>query len=328
MKLNKLLAIAFCSAAMTAAAAPGVVIKQSLDSAYIIMGRTTTVNIELLKNGTGGRLVVQRDAYPPEVEIADSLGGDTTAMGNDRYEIRRQLTIQSFDSGLYRLPPVLYIEGNETIASAGLALKVVPVDVDSLKDIHDYAPVQDSGIRWYDRLPDWLVDYWWAILLGLLLIAGALTYYFLYYRKGRKPAIRLRPAAKPIPPYEEAVMRLDALRAEHLCENGREREFYTSLTEILRNYLYRRFGINAMEMTSTQIRHALDSNPETRLSRMMMDQVLEMADFVKFAKARPLPDDNVRVFNSARQFVEDTRPRPAVTEPEADGNTAKKPEKQ
>ncbi|MDE6812556.1 MAG: hypothetical protein K2J28_01800, partial [Duncaniella sp.] len=79
---------------------------------------------------------------------------------------------------------------------------------------------------------------------------------------------------------------------------------------ILRVYLQGRFGINAMEMTSTQIRQILDSNEETRLSKENMERVLETADFVKFAKVRPLPDDNVRSFNSAMQFVEDTKPKP------------------
>ena len=58
----------------------------------------------------------------------------------------------------------------------------------------------------------------------------------------------------------------------------------------------------------------LNANEETRLSKENMERVLETADFVKFAKVRPLPDDNVKAFNSAMQFVEDTKPRPAVAE--------------
>ena len=56
-----------------------------------------------------------------------------------------------------------------------------------------------------------------------------------------------------------------------------------------------------------------------------MERVLETADFVKFAKVRPLPDDNVRAFTSAMQFVEDTKPKPAPAEEaseEGDKNAA------
>lgn len=71
-----------------------------------------------------------------------------------------------------------------------------------------------------------------------------------------------------------------------------------------------------MEMTSTEIMRSLRANEATRLSADRMRAVLEVADFVKFAKMRPLPDDNVKAYNSAVAFVEDTKPAP---EPEDDG---------
>ncbi|MDE6459489.1 MAG: cell wall anchor protein, partial [Paramuribaculum sp.] len=55
------------------------------------------------------------------------------------------------------------------------------------------------------------------------------------------------------------------------------------------------------------------NNDETRVPRKYMSAILETADFVKFAKVRPLPDDNEAAFRSAKQFVEDTKP---ATEPE------------
>ncbi|MDE6160145.1 MAG: cell wall anchor protein, partial [Muribaculaceae bacterium] len=63
-----------------------------------------------------------------------------------------------------------------------------------------------------------------------------------------------------------------------------------------------------------EILRALRHNEATRMRADRMRSVLEVADFVKFAKMRPLPDDNVKSFNSALAFVEDTKPAP---EPEA-----------
>lgn len=63
-----------------------------------------------------------------------------------------------------------------------------------------------------------------------------------------------------------------------------------------------------MEMTTTQIKRALKDNEFTRISERHMAKILEIADFVKFAKVRPLPDDNEKAFRSAVQFVEETRP--------------------
>lgn len=101
---------------------------------------------------------------------------------------------------------------------------------------------------------------------------------------------------------------MSKLREEQLCEHGLQKEYYTRLTDILREYLDRRFGINAMEMTSTQIRHALNNSRDEIMSKQLVEQVLEISDFVKFAKAQPLGDDNVKAFEAARRFVEDTKP--------------------
>lgn len=310
--MKKFLIFLIALAALTASAAPKTQLKQSLDSAYLLMGKTTTLKIEMVHEGPlTGEQVIQAKALPPQVEIADEGVTDTVSLGNNRWELRREVTLQSFDSGLYVLPPVLYIQDGETIASQTVALKVIPVPVDSLTDIHPYAPAADAGLRWYDRLPDWIVDYGLSILIALLVIAAGI---FVWYRWLRKPAkgAAVERQIKKEPPYETAVRALNVLHGEHLCENGQEKEFYTRLTEILRVYLQDRFGINAMEMTSSEILHALRHNEATRMPGRLMTDILNMADFVKFAKVRPLPDDNAKTFRAAREFVEETRPMPEV----------------
>ena len=114
-----------------------------------------------------------------------------------------------------------------------------------------------------------------------------------------------------LPPHEKALMALSQLRDEKLWQGGREKEYYTHLTDILREYLSGRFGIQAMEMTSSQIVEALRSNQETRLLNKQMKEILEMADFVKFAKLKPAPDDNESAMRNAVSFVEETRPQEA-----------------
>ncbi len=82
-----------------------------------------------------------------------------------------------------------------------------------------------------------------------------------------------------------------------------------------------------MEMTSTQIVRALRSNPETRMTADEMRAVLSIADFVKFAKVRPMPDDNAKAFAKAESFVEQTKPKPEPEPEEAGEGTAAAPAK-
>ncbi len=98
-----------------------------------------------------------------------------------------------------------------------------------------------------------------------------------------------------------------------------EKEYFTLLTDILREYLERRFDINAMEMTTRQIIDSLSSNTEVKEKRNYMREILDVADFVKFAKVRPLPSDNIAAFDNAVKFVEETKP---VEKPDADDSQA------
>ena len=296
----------FSAATILAASASDVVVKASLDSAYILMGQTTPMHIEILEGSNDLGLMPQtkNDTLVSAVELAGITKADTTDLGNNRRQIRFDLILQSFDSGLYTLPPILYTVGKDSFFTEELALKVLPVPVDTLQTVHDYAPVIAPDTHIFDYLPDFVTDYWWVILAVILLVILAILY-FKYFRKKKIPQIFKK---KEIPPYELAIAELTKLHSENLCENGREKEFYTRLTEILRIYLDGRFGINAMEMTSTQIIDNLNQNDDTRDKSETMEAVLSIADFVKFAKVRPLPDDNNKAFNNAVSFVETTKP--------------------
>ena len=292
-------------------------ITASLDSAYILMGKQTTLHLEIIQGQdvVGTLINNNTDTITKEIEIIKYSNADTIDIGNNRNQILREIIIQSFDSGLYTLPPFQYAVGNDTIYSNVLALKVIPVSVDSLQTIHDYHGVEDPNTRIYDYLPDFITDYWWIfVILGIIIIG--LYVYLKYLKKGQLP---LLPHKKEIPPYELAMQQLLQLREERLCERGQEKEYYTRLTDILRVYLDNRFNINAMEMTSSQIISTLNKLDETKLPNKYMQQILEIADFVKFAKVRPLPDDNVKSHQFAMQFIEDTKPLPEIesdTEPQ------------
>lgn len=291
-------------------------IKASVDSSQITMGYQTAIKLDIVDNASSpSQLIVDKEAFPKEVEIIDWVYGDTADLGNSLVEMKRALVVQSFDSGTYTIPPFILVNGPDTVRSNTLTLKVNPVDVSSMTDINPIAPPASFQSKWFDWLPDWITDYWLVIVLAILVIAGGICAYLLLTKR---VTMAIMPQKKRLPPDQIAFNRLNALKDAQLWERGQEKEYYTRLIDILRDYLQERFGINAMEMTSSQILKALSSNPETRLPHRYMQKVVEIADYVKFAKVRPMPDDNVRSFQNAMQFVEETRP---VAETEADNET-------
>ncbi len=302
------------AAVMLLAAVPvawggNVTFKAKLDSATLLMGKTTALHLEITqdKDARGFFPGEQLDTLNAMVEIAERPAADTTDLGNNRIQINRDLIIQSFDSGMWIIKPIPYVVNGDTAFCNQLTLKVLPVNVSQMKDINDIKPVEDVPFN----LLDWLPDYWWAWLLGLLLIGAGIWAYRKYYKKGINP---LKPSKKRLPPYEEAMINLQNLKAAQLWQQGQEKEYFTGLTDILRVYIDRRFHINAVEMTSSQIIDTLKKNEETKAVNEQLEMILEIADIVKFANARPLADDNEVAYQRAVNFVEATRP--VVEQPE------------
>ena len=285
-----------------------VTFKAKLDSVTLLMGKTTTLHMEITqdKNARGFFPGEQLDTLNAMVEIAERPAADTVDLDNNRIQINRDLIIQSFDSGMWIIKPIPYVVNGDTAYSNQLTLKVIPVDVSKMEDVNDIKPVEEVPFN----LLDWLPDYWWLWLLGLLLIAAALWAYLKYFKKGVNP---LKPSKKRLPPYEEAMINLQNLKAAQLWQKGQEKDYFTGLTDILRVYIDRRFHINAVEMTSSQIIDTLKKNEETKAVNEQLEMILEIADIVKFANARPLADDNEVAFQRAVNFVEATKP---VEQPE------------
>lgn len=297
-----------------------VTFRAKLDSATLLMGKTTALHLEITqdKNARGFFTNEQADTLSAAIEIAERPAADTVDLGNNRIQINRDLIIQCFDSGNWVIKPIAYVVNGDTAYCNQVAIKVMPVDVSKLKDIHDIKPVEEVPFS----LTDWLPDYWWLWLLALLLIGGGIWAYFKYFKKGINP---LKSVKKRLPPYDEAMANLQCLKAAQLWQQGQEKEYFTGLTDILRVYIDRRFGVNAVEMTSSQIIDTLKHNNETKAVNEQLEMILEVADIVKFANARPLADDNEVAYQRAVNFVEATRP--AADAPEKEDNPDTKPAK-
>ena len=292
--------------------AANVKVTATLDSAYLLMGKQTVLHLEIIQDiSQRGKLLNEPKRsdsiiyLSKGIEFNDIVRNDTTNISDSRLQVNKDYLIQSFDSGLYTIPPFKYVVGIDTFKTNSLTLKVIPIPIDSVyNSIYDYAPIEEIERKWYDFIPDSIFDNWIWFIVVFVLIGGLIA--IIYLLKNKKNIILSQ--KKFIPPHELAIQQLQILKGEKLWENGREKEYYTRITEILREYMAGRFGILAMEMTSSQIIESINNNEEIKTEKKELFKVLEMADFVKFAKVKPLPDDNIKTFNIALQFIENTKP--------------------
>lgn len=136
-----------------------------------------------------------------------------------------------------------------------------------------------------------------AVLGVVVLVVGIIAALLLRPRKAKPdPEARLAPE-------ERARRELGRLRSSaHLAE-GRFREYYAELADIMRRFLERRYGVDVMERTSAEI---LRSEPVASLepdTRSALRELLDAADLVKFAKATPEAQQTARLEESLLAVV-------------------------
>lgn len=309
---SRLLTLLFMAFSLSAFAGPAIV-KAKLDSATMLMGNVNMLRLEVIQDkGVKGKFPLFEKIGPEgfttllndTVEISAPVKIDTVEVGSGRIQINYEVPVQVFDSGFYKLPEFVYLASGDSVRSESVTLTVKPVKVtadDPISPMTDVAEPEGGSI--FDKIPDAIYYWWWAYLLGLLLIVSGIWLYKRYKKEGT-----ILPQRPKQSPYEEAMNGLRSLKARKLWESGREKEYYTELTDILRIYLDRRFGIKAMEMTSSEIMSHLADLGDRSVPRDKIRDILDMADFVKFAMVRPLPDDNETLYRNAIDFVESTKP--------------------
>ncbi len=126
----------------------------------------------------------------------------------------------------------------------------------------------------------------WAWLLLALAAALALGAW-LYLRSKRAGDGAADAWTDPRSPYQRARDRLDALGRTSLAAAGRIKEYYTGLTSILRFYLSEEFGIDAVQMTTSDLARELKSTGADIKTSLKAREFLQKADLVKFARLKP-----------------------------------------
>ncbi|WP_293667146.1 hypothetical protein [uncultured Parabacteroides sp.] len=274
-----------------------------VDSAAILIGEQTVLHLTVTTDKDKAvQLVIPRDTLMAGVEVLGIPKADTTLIDNDRMLVRQDLLVTSFDSSLYLLPPFKVIDGIDTVYSNQVALKVstVPVNADKPEEFYDIKEVWKPPFVLADYYP-WI----FGILLALFLIC--VIGYVIQRIRNRKPIIPFKKPEPKLPPHEQAIKELDEIKQQKLWQQGRNKEYYTLITDTLRRYIVDRFGINAMEMTSGEILDIIRKQQEANSVYESLKQIMQLSDFVKFAKMNPLPDENDLSLMNAYLFINQTK---------------------
>ena len=214
--------------------------------------------------------------------------------------IRASIAIQPFEEGTYELPPLfvqrIHTDGTvDTIQFNRQTIQVYTIPIDTATFVpHDLRGQMKYPVTFAEILP-WLMGGWALVLL----IAGLVAWLVSRRRNAEGPAFKE-------PAHITALRKLDKWRGDKYWAPDKQKQFYSGVTDALREYIVARYGVGAMEMTTAEIFDGLRGTDIPADLYEEMKDLFERADFVKFAKYIASPEDNATVLPQAVRFVTST----------------------
>lgn len=271
-----------------------------IDSTVILIGNQAHIRIRFNCDKSASPKItwpVITDSLVSKVKVVSKSKIDSTSTPTQK-AFTQELTITSFDSGYYAIPPFQFIVNGDTthpVLTDALMLQVRTIPVDTTKAFRDIkGPIQV-------KFPLIVILEYIGIALAILAVIGLIIYFIIKNRKKEAPVFEA-----PIPvidPDIKALAALDELVAKKLWQEGKIKEYYSGISDILRIYLDDRFNMGALEMTTDEIMYTLRRVNLENSSKIQLNQILMLSDLVKFAKEQPLPAEHESTMNNAIEFV-------------------------
>ncbi len=283
-----------------------VTVEAKLDSAGILIGQRMGITLEV--SADAGKLVElpQLDSLQqivPGLEFVSATPVDTEYVnGGKRMILTEKIYVTSFDTALYRIPPIQVKVDGKQYESKALGMKVITYEIDTLNvdSIFGLKSEMEPPFVWSD----------WSQVLWLSIISVVIALILIYVAvrlKDNKPIIKRIKLKKRIAPHKAAMQKIAEIKEDKmLWQSEDSKEYYTQLTDTLRNYIKERYGFNAMEMTSFEIIQRLQEvNDEEAINELR--ELFQTADLVKFAKYNTMINENDRNLVTAIEYINQTK---------------------
>lgn len=276
---------------------------QKRDSVLIADQLRYGFRLDNVKAGTVLGLPDLSKGVMDSIELVSDWKIDTLKIRRKTQEMNLEgsFVITSFDEGKYELSDIAVQRTTpdgktDTLLFAGKDLEVLsmPVDTTTFKP-HDIKGQIRYPLTFKEILP-------YIIGIQLLAMIIILVVSLLKMRKKNESG----EGGIKEPAYIVALKKLDKFRGNKLWEPEKQKQFYSGVTDVLREYIAARFGVGAMEMTTAEIFEGLK---DKEIPQEIMEETRNLfvtSDLVKFAKMTVSDDENVKAVPSAVRFVTTT----------------------
>jgi hypothetical protein len=306
--MNKLLYIILFLLGSFGLSAQSVDVNASIDTNFLLIGEQTRIELKVQYRLDGEAVSVQfpllKDTISEFIEIVEISSIDTVYPDKSDLSLVEQtqkITVTSFDSGSYEIPYFEFQINSGLFQTGSLRIEVRPMQVDTAEAIFDIkGPIEEPF-----SFIDWIKNHSVWIALVLALLAGGI--FLIRFLKNRPEKIIEEEIIPEIPPHITALEKLAQLQKDKLWQDGKVKRFHSEISEIVREYLERRYTVHALENTTDEIMqriryHGISPDQLTKLNK-----ILVVSDLVKFAKEQPSASENDSSLLNAIEFVKNTQ---------------------
>ena len=222
----------------------------------------------------------------PKIQLKGLEVIDSTRIDTIKNSLIRRYILTGFDSGAFYIPQQQIFVKNQAFLTDSILINIATIAIDTAK-------VKKFPIKSIKKEPYTFDDFriYIYLILAILAIIGFWIYWFVIRkRKETEDA----PTYRTLPPFEEAILRLNELDEKLLWQNNKIKEYYSELTEIVRGYIERELKVPALENTTDEVLAMIkdfknaDSIETSKETIKKLKDLLQEADLVKFAKSKPL----------------------------------------
>lgn len=255
-----------------------------------------------LSHPQGQSVELEKDSLSPEFEVTSVRLEPTSPTTT-----QAQLTLLPFtlQASTFSVQFAL-TQDPQTTALAQAELTVNPVKLFDDNELREIRPPH--------KVFDWAL--WLCILLALFAIVCLIIFWVRRIKKDASAAM-----AAPVdnrPAHIIALSQIDILLDSGLWERSQYKTFYITLSDILRMYLQRAFGLDVSADTSAELlRHIKTVAPLAPLTQTLRT-FLASGDLVKFAKAIPSEETRNRDITLLQEVIHQTTPKPAAPTPQTE----------
>ena len=228
----------------------------------------------------------------------------TVDNGDGTATTQQTMTVTLFDLGTFETPalPLTISDSSgqateETVAPISLTVNSILAEGDTqLKDIRPQATM-DVPFPWP------------MVATGLVVLAVAIAGGWWLIHRLRKNGTLGR-VVDNRPPFQVAFDELDRIDGMSLPDKGQFKTHYTLVTDVLRQYLEKQFGVHAFDRTTAELKQSLQASAISSENARRFVGFFADSDLVKFAKLVPDLDEAHYITTDARALVKLTQPRP------------------